>query len=275
LDDIHLGLRFRQPLISDVKQAVELLRKHGWSTDGDQLERKYRPVAGGRKPTVELLEFVRYLYSRVHREVTLTNGETSSLAKTGVRQKDQKPRGNSPVERKPSRPSRRTEEEVRKGIREALNDQANGVPVTTWKGRIIKAEVASRCPNVSQDYLKEVEEWRFYYEHGYLRSDDEPPEAERPAARQLLEQLLPAHQPHQRRPEQKNKAEKLDFLAELTELLIPVARMPKDDDRLEAGHEALRQFFDEKSEKMYPLITPPGENTQPVHWSEAHTDDEN
>lgn len=177
--------------------------------------------------------------------------------------------------RKKSRPSKLREREVREGIRQALDDQERGIPVETYKGRIIKAEVASRCSNVSKNYLKETEEWRFYYEHGYLRPEDEPTEAERSAAAQLLKQLLPDHQHLKKWGEHMNEADKLDFVTNLTKLLIPVAKMPEENDRIRAAHETLKQFSDEKAKRILPLVTCPGENTQAVPRFEATSDEEN
>jgi hypothetical protein len=63
LHNIQFGLRFRRPHRCDVEQAIDLLRNLGLGVDAERLEREYRVVLQGRKPTPELIDFVQRLHA--------------------------------------------------------------------------------------------------------------------------------------------------------------------------------------------------------------------
>lgn len=167
-----------------------------------------------------------------------------------------------PERRKKSGPSHRSEAEIRTAIEKALNDQHCGDVVVTRKERIVKAEVAKRC-SLSADYIKESREWRFYAANGYVRPFDEPTEAERTDATELLEELLPEHRHVLQRMEGMGSSDRLEYVGELTRMLIPITKLPRDE-RIENGHMAIQQLSDDKAKAVHPRVTPPGENTPAV-----------
>ena len=168
----------------------------------------------------------------------------------------------------------RTENEIRAAIEKALDDQQHGILVKMYQERITKAEVAARCPNVGKDHIKHSEEWKFYREHGYLRPRGNPSEAERESATRLLHDLLPEHQHLEAQMAGMDGSLRLEYLSELTRSLVPVTKLPKGS-QVENGHMVLKQFADNKSEKVHPLVTVPGENTPAVSRFDTDPPDEN
>lgn len=273
--------RFRADWNLDFNPGLDALRTNGPSVHtppenpvftstpslhpGENIARAFRVWADVQATAATLV--AEHLKEELEFSETLGPLGYSTTAKT-------KPADDDNVKSPKSRPSERTEEEVREGIRNALDDQKKGMPVKTHKERITKAEVASRCRNVSKGYLKEVDEWRFYYEYGYLRPLDEPTEGEREQAASLLEELLPDHPQLRQSMEKLDKEAKLERLEELTAKLIPVTKLPEDK-QIEVGHATIQQFSGDTAKKVYPLVTQPGENTLAVPRFDTVPPDEN
>lgn len=175
-----------------------------------------------------------------------------------------RPAGKEPERRRVSktRPSDRTEKEIRGAIEKALADLQNGKPVKTRGGRITKTEVANRC-SISPDYVKNSEEWRFYFENGHVRPQSVPTVGERKEATELLDQLLPRHQHLLNRMAGMGEEERLRFTQDLTKALVPIAKEPADR-RMELGDLKIQQFTECRAKRVLPLVTPPGKNTPAV-----------
>ncbi len=212
-------------------------------------------------------------------EVTwrLSKPPTDSTEATG--DSDEKQLKRHENDRKPKKEKKRapahTEKAVRAAIEKALADRKQGVCVKMHNGRVTKEEVSKRCKvKIGKDHLKTLEEWRYYRDNGRVRPLNEPTEADRTAAADLLRELLPEHPRLQQSMQELDRDAQLKRLKELTVQLIPVTKLPEDK-QIEVGHATIQQFSGDTAKKVYPLVTQPGENTLAVPRFDTVPPDEN